>query len=98
MQISKELNALARITATANWSIPPVTLRNNWRPYHETDENPRIVTIVHNWPPIDSPVRRLTIRGTSIEEILNLNIKKILSVNIKKILNLNIRELLKYRD
>ena len=48
MQISKELIAPARITAPANRSIPPVTLRNIWRPYHETGENRPIVTIVHN--------------------------------------------------
>ena len=34
-------------TATAHRSIPVVTLRNNWRPYHNIGENPRIVTIRH---------------------------------------------------
>jgi hypothetical protein len=48
VKILKELNAPARITAQVNWSIPPVTLRNNCRPYHETGENPRIVTFRHN--------------------------------------------------
>ena len=48
VKISKKLIAPARITAPAHWSIPRVTLRNNWRPYHETGENPRAATIVHN--------------------------------------------------
>jgi hypothetical protein len=62
VQISKELNAPARITAPAHWSIPLATLRNNCRPYHKIGENPRIVTIVHNRPPIDSPILRLAMR------------------------------------
>ena len=33
--------------ASAHRSIPVVTLRNNWRPYHKTGENPMIVTIRH---------------------------------------------------
>jgi hypothetical protein len=53
-----------------------------------------IVTIVHNRPPIDSPILRSTIRRINIKEILNLNIKKILSVNIKEILSVNIKEIL----
>lgn len=66
VQSLQELIAYARITAPAHRSIPPVTLRNNWRPYHETGENPRIVTIVHNRPPIDSPILRSTNRGMRI--------------------------------
>jgi hypothetical protein len=48
VQISKELIAPARITAPAHWSIPRVTLRNIWRLYYKTGENPRIVTISYN--------------------------------------------------
>ena len=33
--------------ASAYRSIPAITLRNNWRPYRKTGENPRIVTIRH---------------------------------------------------
>jgi hypothetical protein len=51
VQSLQELNAPARITAPAHRSIPLAILRNNCRPYHRTGENPRIVTIRHNWPP-----------------------------------------------
>jgi hypothetical protein len=55
-------------------SIPPVTLRNSGRPYHETGKNPGIVTILHNPPPIDSPVPQWTIgalaRGAKERETL----------------------------
>jgi hypothetical protein len=53
-----------------------------------------IVTIVHNRPPIDSPILRSTIRRINIKQILSVNIKQILSVNIKQILNNNIKKLL----
>jgi hypothetical protein len=33
--------------ASTHRSSPFVTVRNNWRPYHKTGENPRIVTIRH---------------------------------------------------
>jgi hypothetical protein len=33
-------------------SIPPVTLRNVGRPYHETGKNPRIVTLRHGSTPV----------------------------------------------
>ena len=50
VQISKELNASARTTTPDHRSILFVTLRNNWRPYHETGENPGIVTIRYSVP------------------------------------------------
>jgi hypothetical protein len=61
VQISGELIAPARTIRSAQWSIPPVTLRNNWRPYHETGENPRIIIIIHNRPPVGSRILRLAI-------------------------------------
>jgi len=53
-----------------------------------------LATIVHNRPPIDSPILRSAMRGINIKQILNLNIKQILNLNIKEILSVNIKELL----
>jgi hypothetical protein len=67
---------------------------NNCPPSIDPANFEAIVTIVHNRPPIDSPILRSTMREINIKQILNLNIKQILSVNIKKLLNNNIKKLL----
>jgi hypothetical protein len=67
---------------------------NNCPPSIDPANFEAIVTIVHNRPPIDSPILRSTMRGINIKQILNLNIKQILNLNIKQILSVNIKKLL----
>jgi hypothetical protein len=63
--------------ASAHRSSPFVTVRNNWRPYHKTGENPRIVTIRHTCA--------TTIESAKITETVTILYNRLLTIESPKI-------------